>query len=191
MSDWIERPRRGVRGLGRRRRHVPARLRAHRRRRDHPGRRPRRPPRARLRGRGRAASAALADERFREILPMLVFEMQHSIDHYNACAKRDARAARRAHSTTGCARPRPTLASASRALLERHLVGSAARDGRRRCQLTAVRASSELREPQRLSHQLSTLLAAEIVSGRIGVGEAFPVLGGDRQPVRRQPDRGS
>jgi DNA-binding FadR family transcriptional regulator len=31
-----------------------------------------------------------------------------------------------------------------------------------------------LREPKRLSHQLSTLLAAEIVSGRIGVGEAFP-----------------
>ena len=32
----------------------------------------------------------------------------------------------------------------------------------------------ELREPQRLSHQLSTLLAAEIVSGRIGIGESFP-----------------
>jgi DNA-binding FadR family transcriptional regulator len=31
-----------------------------------------------------------------------------------------------------------------------------------------------LREPQRLSQQLSTLLAAEIVSGRIGLGEAFP-----------------
>jgi DNA-binding FadR family transcriptional regulator len=31
-----------------------------------------------------------------------------------------------------------------------------------------------LREPQRLSQQLSTLLAAEIVSGRIGVGDAFP-----------------
>jgi DNA-binding FadR family transcriptional regulator len=31
-----------------------------------------------------------------------------------------------------------------------------------------------LREPQRLSRQLSTLLAAEIVSGRIGVGQAFP-----------------
>jgi GntR family transcriptional regulator, transcriptional repressor for pyruvate dehydrogenase complex len=31
-----------------------------------------------------------------------------------------------------------------------------------------------LREPRRLSQQLSTLLAAEIVSGRIGVGEAFP-----------------
>ena len=31
-----------------------------------------------------------------------------------------------------------------------------------------------LHEPQRLSEQLSTLLAAEIVSGRIGPGEAFP-----------------
>ncbi len=31
-----------------------------------------------------------------------------------------------------------------------------------------------LREPQRLSDQLSTLLAAEIVSGRIDVGQAFP-----------------
>lgn len=31
-----------------------------------------------------------------------------------------------------------------------------------------------LREPQRLSRQLSTLLAAEIVSGRIGIGDAFP-----------------
>ncbi len=34
--------------------------------------------------------------------------------------------------------------------------------------------SDALQEPQRLSRQLSTLLAAEIVSGRIGVGEAFP-----------------
>jgi DNA-binding FadR family transcriptional regulator len=31
-----------------------------------------------------------------------------------------------------------------------------------------------LREPQRLSDQLATLLAAEVVSGRIGVGQAFP-----------------
>ena len=31
-----------------------------------------------------------------------------------------------------------------------------------------------LREPRRLSHQLATLLAAEIVSGRIGVGQGFP-----------------
>jgi DNA-binding FadR family transcriptional regulator len=36
------------------------------------------------------------------------------------------------------------------------------------------RRSEVLREPQRLSQQLSTLLAAEIVSGRIGIGEAFP-----------------
>jgi 4-hydroxy-tetrahydrodipicolinate synthase len=28
-----------------------------------------------------------ADELFRKILPTLVFEIQHSIDHYNACAK--------------------------------------------------------------------------------------------------------
>lgn len=37
-----------------------------------------------------------------------------------------------------------------------------------------LRRIDGLREPQRLSEQLSTLLAAEIVSGRIGVGEAFP-----------------
>jgi DNA-binding FadR family transcriptional regulator len=37
-----------------------------------------------------------------------------------------------------------------------------------------LRRVDGLREPQRLSEQLSTLLAAEIVSGRIGVGEAFP-----------------
>lgn len=37
-----------------------------------------------------------------------------------------------------------------------------------------VRLAEGLREPQRLSRQLSALLAAEIVSGRIGVGEAFP-----------------
>ena len=36
------------------------------------------------------------------------------------------------------------------------------------------RRGDGLREPQRLSQQLSTLLAAEIVSGRIAVGEAFP-----------------
>lgn len=34
-------------------------------------------------------------------------------------------------------------------------------------------AGEGLQEPQRLSRQLSILLAAEIVSGRIGVGEAF------------------
>jgi DNA-binding FadR family transcriptional regulator len=37
-----------------------------------------------------------------------------------------------------------------------------------------LRGVEGLREPQRLSDQLSTLLAAEIVSGRIDVGQAFP-----------------
>jgi 4-hydroxy-tetrahydrodipicolinate synthase len=36
----------------------------------------------------RDGDAVRADELFRRVLPMLVFEMQHSIDHYNACAKR-------------------------------------------------------------------------------------------------------
>ena len=34
-----------------------------------------------------AGKPALADELFRRILPMIVFEIQHSIDHFNACAK--------------------------------------------------------------------------------------------------------
>ena len=42
---------------------------------------------ARLRGRGARRRAPSPTSCFREILPMLVFEMQHSIDHYNACAK--------------------------------------------------------------------------------------------------------
>jgi DNA-binding FadR family transcriptional regulator len=37
-----------------------------------------------------------------------------------------------------------------------------------------LRGVDGLREPQRLSEQLATLLAAEIVSGRIAVGDAFP-----------------
>jgi DNA-binding FadR family transcriptional regulator len=40
--------------------------------------------------------------------------------------------------------------------------------------LEQLRHVDGLREPQRLSDQLSTLLAAEIVSGRIAVGAAFP-----------------
>lgn len=66
--------------------------------------------------------SALAEERLREILPMLVFEMQHSIDHYNACAKRVlvrrgilANAALRA--------PATVFGDVSWRLLEQHLVG--------------------------------------------------------------------
>jgi 4-hydroxy-tetrahydrodipicolinate synthase len=34
-----------------------------------------------------AGDRARADELFRRVLPMIVFEIQHSIDHFNACAK--------------------------------------------------------------------------------------------------------
>ena len=118
--------------------------------------------------------SALADERLREILPMLVFEMQHSIDHYNACAK--LKTVQRGvlkyeKSAPACRLARRRLADAAPTASRR----PRPRRGR-------VRASADghprriegLREPQRLSQQLSTLLAAEIVSGRIGVGEAFP-----------------
>ena len=115
----------------------------------------------------------------REILPMLVFEMQHSIDHYNACAKhvlvqrgvlehdRPAPARRLARRRlAGAAR------AASRRAAARRRAVSVSADGRR----GARRACGA----QRLSQQLSTLLAAEIVSGRIAVGEAFPSVRGDR-----------
>ena len=179
--------RRRVRGLGRRRRHVPARLHPERRRRDHPRRRPRRRARAASTRPRHAASSALADERLREVLPMLVFEMQHSIDHYNACAKHDPRPARRARARRAAParrRARRRLAGAARAASRRPAAHegsvSVSADGR-------ARRSEGLREPQRLSQQLSTLLAAEIVSGRIGVGRGVPLVRGDRHRVRRQP----
>jgi 4-hydroxy-tetrahydrodipicolinate synthase len=64
--------------------------------------------------------SALADERFREILPMLVFEMQHSIDHYNACAKQIL-VRRGVLQHDGLRPPAGALGDASRMLLERHL----------------------------------------------------------------------
>jgi 4-hydroxy-tetrahydrodipicolinate synthase len=65
---------------------------------------------------------ALADERFREVLPMLVFEMQHSIDHYNACAKHIL-VQRGVLEHDGLRAPASALGARSRALLERHLAG--------------------------------------------------------------------
>jgi 4-hydroxy-tetrahydrodipicolinate synthase len=66
--------------------------------------------------------SALADERLREILPMLVFEMHHSIDHYNACAKRIL--VRRGVLENDVLRsPAGSLGTVSRTLLERHLAG--------------------------------------------------------------------
>jgi 2-keto-3-deoxy-L-arabinonate dehydratase len=64
----------------------------------------------------------LAEERFREILPMLVFEMQHSIDHYNACAKR-VLVQRGVLDNPGLRAPAGTFGDVSRMLLDRHLAG--------------------------------------------------------------------
>jgi 4-hydroxy-tetrahydrodipicolinate synthase len=64
--------------------------------------------------------SAVADERLREILPMLVFEMQHSIDHYNACAKQ-VLVQRGVLEQARLRPPAGALGAASRTLLERHL----------------------------------------------------------------------
>jgi 4-hydroxy-tetrahydrodipicolinate synthase len=66
--------------------------------------------------------SALADERLREILPILVFEMQHSIDHFNACAKRIL-VQRGVLAHEGLRPPAAALGAASIGLLERHLAG--------------------------------------------------------------------
>ena len=64
--------------------------------------------------------SAVAEERFREILPLLVFEMQHSIDHYNACAKH-VLVQRGVLSDTGLRAPAASFGDVSHGLLERHL----------------------------------------------------------------------
>ena len=53
---------------------------------------------------------------------MLVFEMQHSIDHYNACAKH-VLVQRGVLEHDGLRPPAGALGGASRMLLERHLAG--------------------------------------------------------------------
>jgi 4-hydroxy-tetrahydrodipicolinate synthase len=63
-----------------------------------------------------------ADERLSALLPMLVFEMQHSIDHYNACAKR-VLVQRGILERDRLRSPAAELPDASRLLLERHLAG--------------------------------------------------------------------
>jgi dihydrodipicolinate synthase/N-acetylneuraminate lyase len=66
--------------------------------------------------------SALAEERLREILPMLVFEMQHSIDHYNICAKR-VLVHRGVLEQAGLRAPAVAPSDISRALLDRYLAG--------------------------------------------------------------------
>ena len=64
--------------------------------------------------------SVLAERLFREVLPMLVFEMQHSIDHYNACAKH-VLVERGVLGSAGLRSPAAGLGDVSRLLLERHL----------------------------------------------------------------------
>ena len=66
--------------------------------------------------------SAIAEERLREILPMLVFEMQHSIDHYNICAKR-VLVHRGVLDQAGLRAPAAAPSDVSRALLDRYLAG--------------------------------------------------------------------
>jgi 4-hydroxy-tetrahydrodipicolinate synthase len=66
----------------------------------------------------------LAEESLRTILPMLVFEMQHSIDHYNACAKR-VLVQRGVLEHDGLRSPATALGDASSMLLERYVSGLA------------------------------------------------------------------
>jgi len=65
--------------------------------------------------------APVAEERLRSILPMLVFQMQDSIDHYNACAKR-VLVTRGVLEVSALRSPAGVLGEASEMLLERYLV---------------------------------------------------------------------
>jgi 4-hydroxy-tetrahydrodipicolinate synthase len=74
-----------------------------------------------------AGESARADELFARILPMLVFQIQHSIDHYNACAKHVL--VRRGVLTNPALRePAAAFPPESLRLLERHLTGLALAD---------------------------------------------------------------
>jgi len=64
--------------------------------------------------------SAFADERLRDVLPVLVFAMQDSIDHYNNCAKHIL-VRRGVLEHDGLRSPASALGSSSRMLLERHL----------------------------------------------------------------------
>ncbi|MFN8224832.1 MAG: dihydrodipicolinate synthase family protein [Gaiellales bacterium] len=68
-----------------------------------------------------AADSAQANSLFADLLPMLVFEMQHSVEHYNACAKLVLRR-RGVLEHTLLRAPATPLPEASRGLLERHLL---------------------------------------------------------------------
>jgi 4-hydroxy-tetrahydrodipicolinate synthase len=64
--------------------------------------------------------SARADELFRAVLPMLIFEMQSSIDHYNACAK-VVLVRRGVLTSPGLRPPAAAFGGVSELLLEQHL----------------------------------------------------------------------
>jgi dihydrodipicolinate synthase/N-acetylneuraminate lyase len=64
--------------------------------------------------------SAAADGLFARVLPTLVFEMQHSIDHYNHCAKHTLRR-RGVELHPGLRGPAETFGDVSLRLLDRHL----------------------------------------------------------------------
>jgi 4-hydroxy-tetrahydrodipicolinate synthase len=65
--------------------------------------------------------AGAAEERLRSLLPMLIFQMQDSIDHYNACAKR-VLVTRGVLENAALRSPAGPLGRPSEELLERHLL---------------------------------------------------------------------
>jgi 4-hydroxy-tetrahydrodipicolinate synthase len=67
-----------------------------------------------------AGKADRANELFRRVLPMIVFEIQHSIDHFNACAKQ-VLVRRGVLSSARLREPAIPLGDVSRHLLEEHL----------------------------------------------------------------------
>jgi dihydrodipicolinate synthase/N-acetylneuraminate lyase len=75
----------------------------------------------------RGDDPARADELFQRLLPMLVFEMQHSIDHFNACAK-EVLVRRGVLGNPALRGPAATLGETSLRLLDRHLAALALDD---------------------------------------------------------------
>ena len=112
------------------------------------------------------------------VLPMLVFEMQHSIDHYNACAKLVL--VQRGVLETTASRAAASLSRISQQLLDGISSTLQLAAGGVRVADGQTRSREGLREPQRLS---AAALDAARRRDRLGPHRrrrAVPVLGGDR-----------
>ncbi len=117
--------------------------------------------------------SSVAEERFREILPRARLRdaaLDRPLQHVRKARPRAARRARDRRPASARRDVRRRVARPARTASRR------LRDSQRAVCVSTERrqhGGEGLQEPQRLSRQLSTLLAAEIVSGRIGVGEPF------------------